>query len=450
VTFAVVAAFVTAPALSSGRVAEAQSPPSWTLLVANREDATVSPVDVATRVVGAPIDVVDRTPEGIAITPDGATAFVTGAAGVTPIDVETRTAGATIEVPGNPEGVAITPDGTTAFVTANTAGTVTPIDVATRSAGPPIMVAAGGGASAVAITPDGRTAFVTVDNLDGRLIPVDIATRTPGAPIPVGPFPDGPAITPDGATLFVANGDPEGPGIVTPVDVSTRTAGTPIPVHPLADTVAITPDGTTALAASVVPPEDAPPDSANVVTPIDVATRTAGPPIPVDDRPSSIAITPDGATAFVGNFTFEGTPLTTIQPIDLATRTVGARITVGRNPSALAITPDQAPVAKLSVTPGFAGQPTEFDASASTVRFGTITSYAWDFGDGSPPVTTSTATTTHVYAAPGSYTVRVTETDSAGTSTTKVFTGQTMSRRGDPSAIATAIVQILAVPRFTG
>lgn len=450
VTFAVVASLVTAPALSSPRVADAADPPTWTLFAANREDATVSPVDVATKVAGAPIDVVDRTPEGIAITPDGATAFVTGAAGVTPIDVETRTAGPTIDVDGNPDGIAITPDGTTAFVTTNTAGTVVPIDVATKSAGPPIVVAAGGGATGIAITPDGTTAFVTVDNVDGRLVPIDIATRTPGTPIPVGPFPNGPAVTPDGATLFVAISDPEGPGTVTPVDLATRTAGTPIPVHPLADTVAITPDGATALAASVVPQEDAPPDSANVVTPIDVGSRTAGPPIPVDDRPSGIAIAPDGATAFVGNFTFEGTPLTTIQPIDLATRTVGSRITVGRNPSALAITPDQAPVAKLSVAPGFAGQPTTFDASASTVRFGTITSYAWDFGDGSPPVTTSNPTTTHVYAASGPYTARVTETDSAGTSTTKVFTGQTMSRRGDPSAIATAVVQIPVVPRFTG
>ena len=126
--------------------------------------------------------------------------------------------------------------------------------------------------------------------------------------------------------MFVANGDPEGAGTVTPVDVATRTAGAPIPVHPLADTVAITPDGT---------------------------------------------------TAFVGSFAFfEPDALTTIQPIDLATRTVGARITVGKNRDALAITPDQAPVAKLSVTPGFAGQPTTLDASASTVRFGTITSYA--------------------------------------------------------------------------
>jgi hypothetical protein len=55
-----------------------------------------------------------------------------------------------------------------------------------------------------------------------------------------------------------------------------------------------------------------------------------------------------------------------------------------------------------------------------------------------------------IYAASGAYTARVTETDSAGTSTTKIFTGQTTSRHGDPSAIATATVQIPVVPRFTG
>jgi PKD repeat protein len=150
----------------------------------------------------------------------------------------------------------------------------------------------------------------------------------------------------------------------------------------------------------------------------------------------------------VGNFALSGA-LSTIMPIDLATRTPGPTISVGSNPDALAITPDQAPVAKIAVTPRVAGQPTSFDASASTVRFGTITSYAWSFGDGSPTLTTTTPTVTHVYAAPGSYTATVTETDSAGTSTTKVFTGQTMSRRGDPSAIATAGVQI-AMLRFTG
>jgi YVTN family beta-propeller protein len=204
--------------------------------------------------------------------------------------------------------------------------------------------------------------------------------------------------------------------------------------------VAITPDGVTVLVANG--------DPSNSVIPIDVATRIVGTPIPVGPNPAAIAINPDGATAFVGNFALTGAQ-TTVMPIDLATRVPGSPIAVGSNPDAVAITPDQAPVAKLSVTTGVAGQPTSFDASASTVQFGTIKSYVWNFGDGSPAATTATAVTTHVYGTAGSYTATVTETDSAGTSTTKVFTGQTMSRRGDPSAIATATVQI-AMVRFTG
>jgi PKD repeat protein len=130
----------------------------------------------------------------------------------------------------------------------------------------------------------------------------------------------------------------------------------------------------------------------------------------------------------------------TVTPIDTATNTAGTPIPVGPEfgepGGAIAITPDQAPVAHLSVTPAVVGQPTRFDASASTVAVGTITTYAWRFGDGSTAIT-STPTTAHTYTTPGPYTATVTETDSAGTSTTQVFTGQTMSRNGGPSAEAT-------------
>lgn len=52
-----------------------------------------------------------------------------------------------------------------------------------------------------------------------------------------------------------------------------------------------------------------------------------------------------------------------------------------------------------------------FDASGSSDSDGTITGYAWDFGDG----TSGTgATATHVYSAPGTYTATVTVTDNRG------------------------------------
>jgi len=53
-----------------------------------------------------------------------------------------------------------------------------------------------------------------------------------------------------------------------------------------------------------------------------------------------------------------------------------------------------------------------FDASTSTDTGGTIASYSWNFGDGTPVVTTASATTTHVYATSNFYAPSLTVTDS--------------------------------------
>jgi PKD repeat protein len=110
----------------------------------------------------------------------------------------------------------------------------------------------------------------------------------------------------------------------------------------------------------------------------------------------------------------------------------------------VAFTPDQAPVASFTVTAAAAGSPTSFNSSASTTAYGTITNYAWNFGDGDN-ANTSTATTTHTYASWGNYTATVTLTDSAGTSTTQVFTGPTVSDNGGTSAEAHQSVTVPSV-----
>ena len=79
------------------------------------------------------------------------------------------------------------------------------------------------------------------------------------------------------------------------------------------------------------------------------------------------------------------------------------------------------------------GSPTSFDASGSHAVTGRIKTYTWQFGDGQT-AKTSIPTTTHVYSQPGSYTATLTVTDTAGTSTTVVFTGQSVLRNGGPSA----------------
>lgn len=101
----------------------------------------------------------------------------------------------------------------------------------------------------------------------------------------------------------------------------------------------------------------------------------------------------------------------------------------------------------LAATASATGCVATLDASASTVAFGTIAGYSWDFGDGTT-TTTTTPTTTHTYAEPGNHTVTVTETSSGGTSVPELtpdsFTGQTMSRNADEQASATATVNLAA------
>ena len=80
------------------------------------------------------------------------------------------------------------------------------------------------------------------------------------------------------------------------------------------------------------------------------------------------------------------------------------------------VTVDAAPSATFSTSPNPAtlGPAVSFDASGSSDSFGTITSYSWDFGDGS---TGSGATGSHAYQTPGHYTITLTVTNDAGQTT---------------------------------
>jgi PKD repeat protein len=78
---------------------------------------------------------------------------------------------------------------------------------------------------------------------------------------------------------------------------------------------------------------------------------------------------------------------------------------------------NQPPTAVMSATPSTGAAPltVSFDGSRSTDPDGTVSSWAWSFGDGSSgtgPVTT------HVYSTPGTYTASLKVTDNDGTSST--------------------------------
>ena len=109
------------------------------------------------------------------------------------------------------------------------------------------------------------------------------------------------------------------------------------------------------------------------------------------------------------------------------TVTVTVKDTAGVSATASAVVATQAPpTAALAVSPSAGAAPlgVTADASASTAGSNPISSYTFTFGDGTSAGPQSGAIAGHTYAAGGTYSLKVTVTDSAGNSsaTTKTVT----------------------------
>ena len=126
---------------------------------------------------------------------------------------------------------------------------------------------------------------------DDTVSVINTATNTVIGLIPVGNFPQGIAITPDGSRAYVTNA---GDDTVSVINTSANTViGTPISVGDSPQAIAITPDGSRAYLTNI---------GVNTVSVINTATNTViGTPISVGDFPQVIAITPDGSRAYVAN-----------------------------------------------------------------------------------------------------------------------------------------------------
>lgn len=100
-------------------------------------------------------------------------------------------------------------------------------------------------------------------------------------------------------------------------------------------------------------------------------------------------------------------------------------------PASFAIVPDQGPIADATAV--INDSTVAFDAAASTDPDGRVANYVWDFGDGESEVTSS-ARTAHTYAAPGTYTAKLTVIDDEHCSDTQIGTGQTLYCNGSHAA----------------
>ena len=306
-------------------------PPTGTAYVINSGGGTVTPIDLATSMPGTPI-IISGEPTTMTIAPGGKTAYVSSggtnsapAQTMTPIDLTTNTAGKPITLQWPADEIVVTPDGKTAYIINGfPSRTLTPVDLATSTPGRSITLSEP--ADAIVMAPDGN-AYVTIQGATGdEFMSADLTTGRLGRPVKLGGQADAVAIAPDGKTAYVVTQPAKMVIRVTPINLRTVTAGRPINFstkpgpasffgQPLA--IAFTPQGTTAYVAN---------GATSTVTPVDLATSTAGKPINISGKPGAdaIAISPNGTTAYVAN-----QPSSTVTPVDLATGTPEKPIKIG-------------------------------------------------------------------------------------------------------------------------
>jgi YVTN family beta-propeller protein len=219
---------------------------SFTAAVLSAIDTSTNTIVAATTFTG---DGNSTLPFFLAITPDGKTLYGCSFDGshVIVIDTASLTVTTTIPVAGAANGVAITPNGARAYVSLQSANAVVAIDTATNAiVGSPIPVGAGPGL--MASTPNG--AFIYVANsFDNTLSVIATATNTVvGSAIPVGASPDGVAISPDGSSVYVAN---SGDNTVSVIATATNTVvGPAIAVGNVPQDLKVTPDGASVYVAN--------------------------------------------------------------------------------------------------------------------------------------------------------------------------------------------------------
>jgi PKD repeat protein len=167
------------------------------------------------------------------------------------------------------------------------------------------------------------------------------------------------------------------------------------------------------------PPPNTPPNASFTVAQNDLTVNVQSTSSDPDPGGSIVATSwafGDGAsstnTAATHTYTTAGTYQITLTVKDnsdaTSSKTTSVMVTA-------APTPNKAPTAAF--TSSVSGLTASLNASGSSDSDGTITRYAWDYGDATTAVTPG-STATHDYAAAGTYTVKLTVTDNGGATAT--------------------------------
>jgi YVTN family beta-propeller protein len=236
---------------------------------------------------------------------------------------------------GSPTAMAFSPDGRKLFVTEREAGgggiavvhTLKEVQLARTAV-------AGATPVAIVAAPDGRRLYAAAAGrgilvLDGALA-TELGTFTLTIGDPVDGNPQALAISPDGASLLVSDGRIDGQALLLRARDGVVLHRFAMPAGRLPLGVAFSADGRHALVLAAVAA-----GGPGALLRFDVATAAALTPITVGARPTSLAVSPDGAAVFVTNQADH-----TLSRIDLASGSVTATVPTGLAPSGTAFTPD--------------------------------------------------------------------------------------------------------------
>ncbi|WP_101947729.1 beta-propeller fold lactonase family protein [Mycobacterium sp. 3519A] len=262
----------------------AVSPDGATAYVVNQGDNTVSVIDTATNTVSHTVAVGDNS-VAVAASPDGSRVYVVNRFddSVSVIDTATNTVTGTIPVGFLPGGLALSPNGTILYVANSQDQTVMKINTNTQTVVATISVV--GFPQGVAVSPDGSRVYVTCEGLGGQqgvgtLAVIETTNNTVIGIIPVGEFfPRGVAVTPDGSRVYVANDD----GLWV-IDTASLTAITTVPVGAGAG-VAVSPDGKRVYVANY---------DEDTMSVISTVSNTVTSTIAVGNSPRGVAVGSDG------------------------------------------------------------------------------------------------------------------------------------------------------------
>lgn len=265
-----------------------------TLLVLNKEDATLSFIDPASG-AGTATVAVGTGPHEVEVTADGRTAVVTNygaqqSAGnsLSIIDLATRKERARVDLGElrRPHGLA--PVGQHMYFTAEDAKHIGRIDTASgqldwRFATNQERT------HMIAASRDGRLLFTT--NMGSNTVSI-IERGSDGSAkqtlVNVGRAPEGLDLTPDGRQLWTSNADG---GSVSIIDVATKTLVATFDIGTRrSNRIKFTPDGALALVSDL---------TAGELVVVDVKARTVKARLPIGGGASGILVVPDGSRAYV-------------------------------------------------------------------------------------------------------------------------------------------------------